>query len=69
MGRPRGLQPASPPADCSPPRRELEAGPPHMKEWREGGKGRSEGGKGARVRGREGRSEGAREVGKKDEDC
>ena len=36
-------------------------------EWREGGKGRSEGGKGARVRGREGRSEGAREVGKKDE--
>ena len=36
-------------------------------EWREGGKGRSEGGKGARVRGREGRSEGAREEGKKDE--
>ena len=36
-------------------------------EWREGGKGRSEGGKGARVRGREGRSEGARDVGKKDE--
>ena len=45
----------------------LEARQPRREEWREGGKGRSEGGKGARVRGREGRSEGAREVGKKDE--